>query len=81
MDIKPTPTNQTSLFLIKDGIGILRLICLLNNLEIELIGQMPHPKRPAKRNTTNRSGKLNCQHRIRAIFLPPIEMSDCTASK
>ena len=60
MDIKPTPTNQTSLFLTKDGIGIFRLIRLLKNLEMEDIEQMPHPKRAAKRNTTKKSGKVNC---------------------
>ena len=65
MDIKPTPINQTSLFLTKDGIGIFRLICLLKNLEIVYIGQIPHPKRAAKRNITKKKGIPNCQNRIR----------------
>src|SRR3972149_3631381 len=81
MDIKPMPANQTSLFLTKDGTDIFRLICLVKYLDIVSIGQIPHPKRAAKRYIANKSGKLICQHRISEIFLPPVEMSDFVANR
>ncbi len=76
IDINPVPIIHALYFFIKSGTGILKLY-LLKNLVIEYTGHMPHPKRAAKRNSTNSSGMPNCQRKIKVILFPPIEISDC----
>ena len=45
------------------------------------MGHIPHPKRAAKRNSTNKKGMLSCQHKINDLLLPPIALSVCITNR